>query len=336
MLFVQAGPRASEGLLIIWTIDDQMLIHCFSKSSSAESSMPMPSTDAQQANAKPKSGLVWLASYPKSGNTWTRAFLSNLASIIEGEWEEIDVNSIGRFSFGENLTGFYKDRLGFEPTGSEEHRKQIAALRHAAQQDLVDRFEGLVFVKTHNALIFDRGHSLINFAVTAGAIYIVRNPLDVAISLAHHINSTIDQAIETMGSPDMESGVGERMIHDVWSSWSKHVMSWTRKPYRAIYVMRYEDMLNDPERTFGALARHLLLRPTAAQLSQAIDRSSFEKLRSQEEMVGFKEKPDHAERFFREGRAGQWRETLTPTQIDRIVRDHGEQMARFGYLPVAE
>jgi hypothetical protein len=68
--------------------------------------------------------------------------------------------------------------------------------------------------------------------------------------------------------------------------------------------------------------------------TKAIDWSSFDNLKSQEQEDGFKEKPEHAERFFREGRAGQWKEILTPAQVDRIVKDRGEQMARFGYLPL--
>jgi hypothetical protein len=92
-------------------------------------------------------------------------------------------------------------------------------------------------------------------------------------------------------------------------------------------------MLAEPEKAFGALARHLLFAATPAQLADAIDRSSFDKLRAQEEKQGFRERSKLAERFFREGRAGQWKEILTPKQIDRLVKDHGEQMARFGYLP---
>jgi uncharacterized protein (DUF924 family) len=179
----------------------------------------------------------------------------------------------------------------------------------------------------------DRGHSTINFAVTSGAIYMVRNPLDVAISLSHHMNKSIDEAITTMAARDVETPVNEKRVYEVYGSWSQHVEGWTRKPHRAIYVMRYEDMLDDPEKTFGGLARHMLIDATPAQLAEAIDKSSFEKLQEQEEKEGFRERPEHAERFFREGRAGQWKETLTPTQIDQIVQDHREQMARFGYLP---
>lgn len=283
------------------------------------------------SSESPDSGIVWLASYPKSGNTWTRAFLSNLATVMAGEKEALDVNSINRFSLGENFTHYYKEVCGFEPK-PDDHRK-VAEYRHRVQEVIADQFEGLIFCKTHNALVIDRGQSIINFAVTSGAIYIIRNPLDVAISLAHHINKPLDHAIRLMAMPDVETPINDTRVHEVWGSWSQHVESWTRKPHPAIYVMRYEDMLNEPEKTFGALARHLLLNPTAAELDLAIERSSFESLRDQEGEEGFKEKPEHAERFFREGRAEQWKDVLTSQQVDTIIGAHGEQMKRFGYLP---
>jgi len=193
---------------------------------------------------------------------------------------------------------------------------------------------GLIFIKPHQGLVVDRGHVTINFAVTSGAIYIVRNPLDVAISYAHHLGRSIDRAIEFMNRQNAEVSGNDKQVYEVYGSWSQHVMSWTRKPHPAIYVMRYEDMLNEPQKTFGALAQHLLFKPSDEQLTDAIDRSSFERLREQEEKDGFRERPEKAERFFREGRAGQWKEVLTPQQVQRIVDAHGEQMQRFGYLPL--
>jgi hypothetical protein len=283
------------------------------------------------AIAPRKSGIVWLASYPKSGNTWTRTFLHNLVKLKSGEEDEQSINAMTRFTAWDIAKPLYTDALGFEPT--DEHRQEIADVRHQVQQRIADALEGLIFVKTHAALVVNRGHTTINFSVTSGAVYIIRNPLDVVISYAHHMGSSIDTAIALMARPGLESPIGPTAVYEVYGAWSEHVLSWTRKPHPAIYVMRYEDMLAHPEETFGGLARHLLLDATSDQIAQAIDRSSFKRLQAQEEKDGFLERPKEAERFFREGRAGQWKDVLTAAQISRIVRDHGEQMARFGYTP---
>jgi len=284
-----------------------------------------------RATPQPQSGFVWLASYPKSGNTWTRAFLHNLFKGMSGEAGTQDINGLNRFTAAVNGRELYAETLGFKPT--DEHRDQIASARHEVQRRAAEQFKGLIFTKTHQALMVDRGSTTINFEVTAGAIYILRNPLDVAVSYAHHLGRSLDETIAIMASANSEIPVTEKQVHEVLGSWSQHVLSWTRKPHQAIYVMRYEDMLATPERTFGGLARHLLLAPTPGQLADAIDRSSFTKLRTQEESQGFHERPSQTSHFFREGRAGQWKDVLTDEQVTRIVDDHGPQMARFDYLP---
>ena len=276
-------------------------------------------------------GIVWLASYPKSGNTWTRTFLHNFFKILQaGEAEEQDINAMGRFSTWDILKPRYQDILGFEPTN--DHRAEIAATRAKVQQQIADDCNGIVFIKTHNALVTDRGHNTINTAVTSGAVYIIRNPLDVAISFSHHMSRSIDETIAFMGTENMETAVTEKAVYEVYGSWSQHVLSWTRVPHRAIYVMRYEDMLRDPEKEFGGLARHLLFNFDKGQLAEAIEQSSFDKLKEQEDSKGFREKPEKAERFFRDGTAGQWQTRLNAEQIQRIVRNHRDQMLRFNYL----
>jgi hypothetical protein len=92
-------------------------------------------------------------------------------------------------------------------------------------------------------------------------------------------------------------------------------------------------MLAKPELTFRRLCDYLLLKPTRDELSEAMEKSSFERLRSQEENRGFRERPEHADHFFREGQAGNWRKYLTAAQVRSIVDHHREQMARFGYVP---
>jgi hypothetical protein len=286
-------------------------------------------SEARAATEPPKSGIVWLASYPKSGNTWTRSFLHNLAKIKSGEEDEQSINAMTRYTVWDIAMPLYIKALGYEP--NDQHRDEIARVRPQVQQRIADSLEGLIFAKTHSALVRNRGHSTINFSVTSGAVYIVRNPLDVAISYAHHMGRPLDDAIELMAMDGLESPTGSSAVFEVYSSWSEHVFSWTRKPHPSIYVMRYEDMLAEPAKAFGGLARHLLFGASPAEVEAAIERSSFSRLRAQEEQQGFIERPKEAERFFREGRAEQWREVLSRAQISRIVRDHGAQMARFGY-----
>ena len=280
-----------------------------------------------------KSGIVWIASYPKSGNTWVRAFLHNLLKVRNREADEQDINEMAQFSTWELDKKRYAHFLGFEPDNAL-HRREIAATRHAVHQQVADAAEGLIFVKTHNCLVMDRGYATVSFAATAGAVYIVRNPLDVAISYAHHGGRSIDDAIEYMSIADAETDGSDISVYEVHGSWGRHVWSWTRNENRALHVMRYEDMLAEPRKTFAALARHLGIDFTPRQLKEAIERSSFARLQAQEKANGFRERPSYADQnFFREGRAGQWKGVLTSIQVERIVREHGEQMRRFGYLP---
>jgi hypothetical protein len=278
-------------------------------------------------------GIIWLASYPKSGNTWTRNFLHNLINVMAGDdLETQDINRMNQHSTWEISGKAYEKLLG--KNLGQCTREEIASVRHQVQQQIADNADGLAFVKTHHALVMDRKKPTINFDITSGAIYIVRNPLDVAISFSHHLNASIDEAIEQMAIVGLETPVNEKSVYEVYSSWSQHVESWTRKPQRTIYVMRYEDMLNDPATTFRGLARHLLLEPSVAQLERAIELSSFDRLQSQEKEKGFKEKPKDAKQFFRSGKANQWQQELNGRQIDRIVNTHRKQMERFNYYPL--
>jgi hypothetical protein len=288
-------------------------------------------TAAPQKNEAPK-GIVWIASYPKSGNTWTRAFLHNLIKVISGEAAgEQDINAMNEYSTWEISAELYKKVLNKDPLQADH--AEIAAARPRVQEKIAEMTDGLSFVKTHNALMMDHGVPTINSAVTSGAIYIVRNPLDVAISYAHHMGRSIDDAIVHMEQRGLETKITEKSVYEVYGSWSEHVHSWTRKPNRAVYIMRYEDMSADPKGVFSALARHLLMLPSDEQLSRAIELSSFERLKKQESEAGFRERPKVAKQFFREGKANQWQKLLTRSQIRRIVSAHQVQMRRFGYLP---
>lgn len=273
--------------------------------------------------------ILWLASYPKSGNTWLRVFLHNL---FRDPNEPYDINKLHEFCSADSVSAWYEQMAGRKATELSE--QEVASLRPKVHEALTRIHPDTVFVKTHNALIVSHGTEMITMAQTAGAIYVVRNPLDVALSYADHYGLDIDTAIEALNLPGQAMTNTERHVYQVFGSWSENVKSWTGNPHPALHVMRYEDMTDRPLETFGAVAAFLGLRPTRERLQRAIDNSSFGELQKQEAARGFEERSEKAEKFFRKGQSGQWREVLTPAQVDRLVAAHEEQMRRFGYWPL--
>ena len=273
--------------------------------------------------------IVWLASYPKSGNTWVRVFLHNL---FRDPNEPYDINRIDKFSVSDTAAGWFQQ---FDPRPPTElSQEEIAKLRPKVHKLLTGIFPDNVFVKTHSALVEANGTPTITMEHTAGGIYILRNPLDVVISYANHYGRTLDEAIQDINRPGLQTQTSLRHVSEMMGSWSEHVVSWTGRPSPGLHVMRYEDMLSEPEKAFGALTRFLGLNPQRGRLLKAIEQSSFRNMQKQEEQKGFDERSDKSERFFREGRAGQWREILTAEQIDAVVAAHRQQMSRFGYYPL--
>lgn len=275
------------------------------------------------------SKIIWLASYPKSGNTWMRAFLHNL---LRDPSESYDINRITDFSTSDSSIEWYsaQDRRDWQ----EWSALDLARMRRGAQLSICAWRRDDTFVKTHNASIVHLGYPLIYPDLTAGAIYIVRNPLDVCISLTHHYGCDIDTAINILGSETNGSKGSDKLVQEVHKSWSTHVDSWTGQQRPGLAVLRYEDMLRNPLKAFGGLVQFMGLQAPRARIERAIERASFKTLRAQEDEKGFREKSPYAQKFFREGRAGQWREVLSQPQIDKIVSQHKEQMQRFGYWPL--
>jgi hypothetical protein len=273
--------------------------------------------------------LIWLASYPKSGNTWMRSFLHNL---FRNSVEPIDINDITDFCIGDSGAQWYKRRAGGRDI-KDLTPEEIGKIRPLVHQDFTTVFPDSVFVKTHNYLGEWGGVPLHTMDVTAGGIYILRNPLDVVISVSHHFGETLDEAIAHMANDAMMTGGTDSHVVEVHRSWSTHVKSWTEHPSPQLLVLRYEDLLRKPRKYFKQVSTFLGLKPSTERLERAIRNSSFKMLKAIEEKKGFKERPKTAQSFFREGRAEQWREVLTPDQVRQIIRDHHVQMERFGYIP---
>jgi hypothetical protein len=272
--------------------------------------------------------VVWIASYPKSGSTWLRAFLHNY---VRDPAEPHDINSLMELTTGESSAARY--RAHDSRPASRYSIADVQRMRPLVHRDLAAAHPGLVFVKTHNALLVVEGVQTITRDVTAAAIYILRDPRDVAISYSRHLGRSIDETIGIMADVEAATGGSDEKVYERLSSWSAHVHFWTRRPHPELHVLRYEDMLAAPEAAFGGLIRFLGQEPPPERLARAVSFSDFAVLRAQEKARGFIERPARSRSaFFRMGNSGQWREVLSPAQAARIERDHGAVMRRFGYL----
>ncbi|NIJ43301.1 hypothetical protein FHS78_003614 [Parvibaculum indicum] len=273
-------------------------------------------------------GLIWLASYPKSGNTWMRTFLHNLLMNTD---EPVSLDELTRFCISEVTSTHYRRRL--QKPWDQVTLEDVMRVRSAVQADFTFASPDSVFVKTHNYMGDWLGLPLINLNVTAGAIYMVRNPLDVVLSARDHFDRPIDETIEIMNSADGGVAKTDHHVPERYNTWSANVESWTKHASPQLLVLRYEDMVEKPNEAFGKVANFLGLNPPQERLDRAIANSSFDKLKRLEEEEGFVERPKHAKAFFRKGQTGQWREELTEDQVRRIISDHRTQMKRFGYIP---
>lgn len=275
----------------------------------------------------PRKSIVWLASYPKSGNTWLRVFLANY---LLDRKTPMPINEVHRIGMGDAVEKAYR-MVAAGPFDVTDPR-QAVALRPKVLRRVVANGAQVNFLKTHNCRSKAFGVELIPAPLTRSAIYILRNPLDMVLSYARHYGDTPEAAATAIGRADNTIAGGAGAVPQFLGSWSDHVRGWTRCRDFPVLVLRYEDMVADPEAAFARALEHIGVPPDADRLARAVRFSSFDELKRQEETSGFVERPAQGGPFFGVGQAGVWREKLAAEVAARIVRDHGRVMREFDYL----
>lgn len=276
-------------------------------------------------------GIIWLASYPKSGNTWFRIFLTHILNP-----ERTDLNLKHQTMIGTGASAcFLMDRaLGFD--SKLLHEDELARLRpviynwHGQQA-------GVKYFKIHDVYRTEKNTGpIIPKETTIGIIYFMRNPLDVVSSLAHHMNCSIDEAITMMNCPTLTlRGSATKplsQVRQICSSWSGHVSSWLDHCDIPLFIMRYEDMHYDSVSIFSQALAFLHISASEEMVINALKKSQFKKLKAEEQTYGFRESAGLERAFFRKGIVGDWMNTLTDKQVQCIIAHHGDMMRRCGYL----
>ena len=319
----------------------------------------------QSLNASPvppDKGLIYLASFPKSGNTWTRLFLFALFNPLVRQDSSFNLSDIAGRAGQMDVTFHLFERILGKPH-YEISDIEVAQTMPMAQKLLAIQQDKKVFVKTHLCNGAWHGTRTIGLDTFRSAVYIVRNPLDVTPSFASHMNTDIDGAISGMANsthfiggrqrkfnleaamkaekdkrPELsdeeakEKALAPGQIPQLMGSWSEHVASWTAAPDPRVIYMRYEDMKHSPEDTFYRTVKHLGLPFTRDDVIAAEEAVKFDKIQAKEKKDGFKEKMG-GDSFFRKGKTGSWKEELTDQQVRQVIINHHHQMRRFDYIP---
>lgn len=242
-------------------------------------------------------GDVFVVSYPKSGNTWTRFLVGNL---------------------------IYQD----EPVTFANVESRLPSLYVHSDRKLRKLPRVL---KSHDC--FDPRYKTV--------IYIVRDPRDVVVSAYHYAvklgvlpeNWPVEKFVPTLLDGSFDSGL---LVNPRWGSWYDNVASWlAMKDNRKFLLLRYEDMLDDPERELVKVADLLGLEATPERLARAVKLSSadhmreLEKTQAAEWSLTKNTRPDMA--FVRKARAGTWRSELPPQAVTDIETAWGSLMRALGY-----
>lgn len=259
--------------------------------------------------------LRFLASYPKSGNTWARLFLLNWYMDADAPVEP-EMLARKRFIPGcdtdwlwEDATGQTIDKLGVVPSFRLRHHVQW--FYQALEGDYP------AFLKTHSANISFGVFPQINWDATGAAVYFIRDPRKVAPSMSDHYQFDLDTAIKMMADGEYVSGREEKIF--TWiGDWSGHVRGWRDRAT----VIRYEDLPDGFEAMLEAFGL-----PMDERFEKAKEFTKLKTLKAIEGQRGFSERAHEGHRFF-----GGERPHITGAQVEKIESDHEEIMREHGYI----
>lgn len=282
--------------------------------------------------ARRTGNTVWLASYPKSGNTWFRAVFTAWQT-----GQAVNLNNLGTRNTSFIASSRMRIEEGLGVVSSLLTAGEAEQLRPRADEVVDAGFDSPHLCKVHDALFRgSAGEFIVSVAATRCAVYLVRDPRDVALSYANHNQWEVARAVGAMGDDTFCMSAGTNapsdQVRQRLGTWSDHVTSWIDDAPFAVHVVRYEDCIADPVTTFTTALRFAGFDADHASVAAAVELTTFDRLAAQEAAGGFRERPTATGRFFRRGRAGGWRDELDAELAAVIADDHGAVMERLGYL----
>ena len=278
--------------------------------------------------------IIWLASYPKSGNTWVRQFL---ASLIYSNREKSGLDKLG-------FIMQYPKRDQFEKLVTDLNDFNQIKKNWINSQDLINSDNKVKIFKTHHVLYRLGEDIFTNQKNTLGAIYVVRDPRNVISSILYHFNlSCIEEALNFIKEEKKFIGNLKNKVnyplHTLIGSWKTNYNSW-KLIGKNFLLVRYEDLILNPNSEFRKIANHITsiinIRFTEEQIKKSIEESSFKNMSSLEDKNGFleviKDSENKKKKFFNLGPKNNWKEILDKKYVDEIENSFNDEMKELGYI----
>ena len=275
--------------------------------------------------------IIWLASYPKSGNTLLRSIL---VSLIFNEKGNVDFNQLHHIS---NFpAGIFFEKF----TSNYAKVKEISKYWIKAQEEL-NQNKKLKFLKTHNALCKIDGNAFTDSKNTVGTIYIVRDPRDIIVSASRYYNKSHNEIKDNMFNRHMDliNNYNGKAVSTFLGSWSDHYNSWSKNKKNTLLI-KYEDLINNKEseikKTLLFIGKFTKLSIDENKIKNCIETSSFENMKSMENKGLFKESSKDSDGniipFFAKGKIGNWRDHLDEKIVREIESKFKKEMEELGYI----
>ncbi len=276
--------------------------------------------------------IIWLASYPKSGNTWMWFFIKSYFNPPNKKF------SINHDKDDPYLLETFPTEKRFNELNINYQDFFDISKNWINLQSLINLNNKTNYLKTHNAMCTINNNKFTDINNTIGAIHIVRDPRDVLVSYSSYKSEKIDKTLEILLSNDSYeySKFKDKFYkRSLMGSWSSHYNSWKNYKSKETLLVKYEDMVNKSNSTFLKVLNYLKkitkIEINHNKLNRAIDETSFENLKNLEIKEGFKVNPSKKP-FFRKGKVGDWKEKLNKDQIRKIEKAFKAEMIELGYL----